>query len=144
MVERQLKHADNSKVTVDDSLTQDEIEQYRRERAKIDRILDSIDSLKGGKRSRIADTALIAATVMLLFARFAFHWVDDALSLELGLILLSLKIVLLIRIQNNYNHFIFMIMHTIEHNQTGMDEKLGEIMTVLAESRDRRPPDAAA
>jgi len=111
----------------DDPLTREEVEQYRKERAKIGRILDSIDAMKGGRLGRIMDAVLVSATVLLILARFAFGWVDNILSLELGLILLSLKIVLLIKMQNNYNHFIFMIMHTIDHNQTMLGEKLDRI-----------------
>jgi hypothetical protein len=105
----------------------EEVEQYRKEKEKIRKLLDSISSTKNGILNKVMDYGFILLLILLVFARFVFGIVDNILSLELGLLLLSIKIIWLIKIQNNYNHFIFMIMHTLDHHQLKILEELKEI-----------------
>jgi hypothetical protein len=105
----------------------EEVEQYKKEKEKIRKLLDSISSTKNGILNKVMDYGFILLLILLVFARFVFGIVDNILSLELGLLLLSIKIIWLIKIQNNYNHFIFMIMHTLDHHQMKILEELKEI-----------------
>jgi hypothetical protein len=105
----------------------EEVEQYKKEKEKIRKLLDSISSTKNGILNKVMDYGFILLLILLVFARFVFGIVDNILSLELGLLLLSIKIIWLIKIQNNYNHFIFMIMHSLDHHQLKILEELKEI-----------------
>jgi hypothetical protein len=105
----------------------EEVEQYKKEKEKIRKLLDSISSTKNGILNKVMDYGFILLLILLVFARFVFGIIDNILSLELGLLLLSIKIIWLIKIQNNYNHFIFMIMHTLDHHQLKILEELKEI-----------------
>jgi hypothetical protein len=105
----------------------EEVEQYKKEKEKIRKILDSISSTKNGILNKVMDYGFILLLILLVFVRFVFGIIDNILSLELGLLLLSIKIIWLIKIQSNYNHFIFMIMHTLDHHQMKILEELKEI-----------------
>jgi hypothetical protein len=105
----------------------EEVEQYKKEKEKIRKLLDSISNTNNGILNKVMDYGFILLLILLVFARFVFGIVDNILSLELGLLLLSIKIIWLIKIQNNYNHFIFMIMHTLDHHQMKILEELKEI-----------------
>ena len=118
-------------IEIDDPAITEEIEYFIKERQKIRKVLDGIDKTKQGPLSKVMDIGFIVGLVILAMARFAFNWIDNILSLELGLILLSIKIVWLIKVQNTYNHFIFMIMHTLDHHQNEMAEKLERIENIL-------------
>jgi len=118
-------------IELDDPSMTEEIELFIKEKEKIRKVLDGIERVKRGPLNKIMDVGFILSLVFLAVARFIFNWIDNILSLELGLILISVKIVWLIKIQNNYNHFIFMIMHTIDTHQSQMQEKLNRIENIL-------------
>ena len=118
-------------IEIDDPSMDEEIETFIKEKEKIRKVMDGIEKIKRGRLSKIMDVGFIALLVFLGIARFVFNWVDNILSLELGLILISVKIVWLIKMQNNYNHFIFMIMHTIDQHQNEIEKKLERIENIL-------------
>ncbi len=115
----------------DDPGLAEEIEQFSKERQKIDTFLKAVNKTKLGPFGRLADIGFILALVLLVAARFVFNWVDNILSLELGVLLVSLKIIWLMKIQNNYNHFMFMLMHASESRQNLMLQRLDELATKL-------------
>ncbi len=120
-----------SRIADDDLSLAQEIERFSKERQKIDLFLKAVNKTKMGPLGKIADIGFIAALVLLVAARFLFNWVDNILSLELGVLLLSLKIIWLMKIQNNYNHFMFMLMHASEFRQNLMLQRLDEIEAKL-------------
>lgn len=121
---------------LDENAIHQEVEQFNRDKDKIRGVLKSIGSAKGASMNRLVDGGFILALGVLFVARFVFNWVDNILSLELGLLLISVKILWLIKVQSNYNHFIFMIMHTIESHQTFIIEKLDRLEAGLGKGGD--------
>jgi hypothetical protein len=94
-----------------------EIDQLKKNTDKVSRVLNNILRLKQSNVNRIANILFIILLVFLFIARFVFYWIDNMLSLELGVILISIKIIWLIRIQSEYNHYIFVIMDSINKKQ---------------------------
>jgi len=115
----------------DDLVLAEEIEQFSKDREKIDLFLKAVNRTKLGPMGRIVDVAFIVALFTLFFARFVFNWINDVLSLEFGVLLVSLKIIWLMKIQSNYNHFMFMLMHASEFKQNLTLQRLDEIESKL-------------
>lgn len=118
----------------DDQSVTRQMDGSGKERERIREVMDGVDRTKQGPLNRIMDMGFIIALAILAAARFVFDWVDNILSLELGLLLLSVKIIWLIKVQNTYNHYIFMIMHRLDRHQNEMTDKLDRIEKILAAS----------
>lgn len=104
-----------------------EIEEFSKERQKIRKFLDAVNKTKQGPFDKLIDVGFVLALILLVLARFAFGWIDNILSLEFGVLLVSMKIIWLMRTQNNYNHFIFWILHTIEYRENLILKRLDDI-----------------
>jgi len=111
----------------DDAELAQEIKQFKKERDKIKRVLKAINENKRTPLEKYIDVIFIALLVLLFAARFVTHWIGDFVSLEIGTLLVSIKIIFLMRRQDNYNHFMFMILHTIDYRQNMILKRMDEI-----------------
>lgn len=111
----------------DDEAIDTEIEELKKSTDKVNKVLDRILRLKQGNINRLINIGFVVSLIALFFARFILHWIDNMLSLELGVILISIKIIWLIRIQSEYNHYIFIIMDSINKRQKEILEGIDAI-----------------
>ena len=116
---------------------QDELRQFREEKEKIRELVGQI----GGKTSRRKDLALnvvfLAAIVFLFLAdvfRHVLHVdipIPPMFSIELGVLLVSVKIIFMIHQQSRVEHFQFWILNSIEY-------RLNEIAKTVRQLEDQR------
>ncbi len=104
-----------------------EVQAFNRERERIRAVLESIGTKKGRNMDRVANFLFIAGLAILVYERFVARQIEDILSLEIGLLLVSIKIIWMIRMQERYNHFLFWIVHSIEFRQTELIERVDEL-----------------
>ena len=104
-----------------------EVQAFNRERERIRAVLESIGTRKGRSLDRVANYLFIAGLAILVYERFVARQIEDILSLEIGLLLVSIKIIWMIRMQERYNHFLFWIVHSIEFRQTELIERVDEL-----------------
>ncbi len=112
---------------LDESEIAAELRQFKKERDKIKKVLKAINENKRTPLEKYIDIVFIVLLVLLFLARFLTHWIGDFVSLEIGTLLVSIKIIFLMRRQDNYNHFMFMIMHTIDYRQNVILRRLDEL-----------------
>ena len=92
-----------------------EIDEYNKERDQIKSLLGKV----GGKSYSKIDTVI--NIVFLLLISFFFileittHWLPSFISLEVSVLLVSIKIVWMIHSQHKFNHFQFWILNSIEY-----------------------------
>ncbi|MDA3937745.1 MAG: hypothetical protein PF693_00345 [Spirochaetia bacterium] len=104
-----------------------EIQENNKERDEIKNKLGKI----GGKSYSKVDT--IINIVFLLLISFFFiteittHWLPSFISLELSVLLVSIKIVWMIHSQHKFNHFQFWILNSIEYRINQMTGKIKKI-----------------
>ncbi len=104
-----------------------EINEYNKERDQIKSLLGKV----GGKSYSKLDT--IINIVFLLLISFFFiteittHWLPSFISLELSVLLVSIKIVWMIHSQHKFNHFQFWILNSIEYRMNQVAGKMKEI-----------------
>jgi hypothetical protein len=110
-----------------------EIEDFNRESRKIRAALEKVGQGAGGALDTVVNVLFVASLATLAVSRFIFGWLDNMISLELGLLFVSIKIIWMIRTQQRYNHFVFWILHSIEYRQNlilrrmdGTEEGTGE------------------
>jgi hypothetical protein len=111
----------------------EELESYKREKEKIRQIVGAI----GGKVKTKVDTwinvVLIVATISLFGVAILHHifhinvYLPVTFYIELGMLILSLKIIWMIHNQMKVNHFEFWILNSIEFRLNAMAKKISEI-----------------
>jgi hypothetical protein len=116
---------------------QAELEHFRCERERIRQILGCVGGKVGTAGDNVVNAAFVAGIVFLFGLWLVRHFtpvpldLPPMLSLELGVLLVSLKIVWMIHRQTKVEHFQFWILSSIEFRLNamakqlaGMDERL--------------------
>lgn len=113
----------------------EEIRTFREEQEKIRSIIGQI----GGRQSKIHDRIANIAFILFLVSLFSieilrhvipganFDWLPQMLSLEISLLLVSLKIIWMIHKQTKVEHFQFWILNSIEFRLNEVAKKLKEM-----------------
>lgn len=114
----------------DTVVLREELEQFREEKEKIRNLVGRI----GGKGSETRDRAInylfITALIVLFVTdilRHMLHWdipVPPLFSLELGILLVSIKIIWMIHKQSKVEHFQFWILNSIEFRLNDIAKRL--------------------
>ncbi len=110
-----------------------ELAEYTNEREKLKEILGAY----GGKRYSRIDTIMNVVFLVIIVGLFTIQAtlkiIDSYVSIEVSVLLVSIKIVWMIHSQNKMNHFQFWVLNTIEYrvNETirriqALERKLGE------------------
>lgn len=119
---------------------QHELEQFRAEKEKIRSLVGQI----GGKASVRRDRVVNAVFISLLLGLFAadmlrhFHLITlpfpAMFSLEVGILLVSVKIIWMIHKQSRVEHFQFWILNSIEFRLNDLSKRFRAIERRLAQS----------
>jgi hypothetical protein len=116
---------------------QDELDQYRREKEKIRDIVGQIGGVATTRKDRTWNVLFIVAIVFLLLldiARHALGWhvpIPPLFSIELGVLLVSVKIIWMIHKQTRIEHFQFWILNSIEFRLNDMSKRVRGIESEL-------------
>ncbi|OVE73478.1 hypothetical protein BVX94_03800 [bacterium B17] len=114
-----------------------EAEQYKKDREKIRGIIGGIGGKNSAKFERFANCALFSAIVILFIWDILGHFtalpykLPGLLSLEIGVLLVSIKIIRMIYMQTKVEHFQFWILNSIEFRINEIDRKLQKMEKTL-------------
>lgn len=103
------------------------LQNFYREREQIRQMLGRIGGESDIRRHRALNWAILLITVSLFTLEITTHILPVFISLEVGLLLVSLKIILLIQSMLKQNHFEFWMLHTIEYRINDLSERFDEI-----------------
>jgi hypothetical protein len=104
----------------DTEALREELEQFRQEKEKIRALVGQIGGVGSNRRDRIINIVFLVAIAMLFLADVFRHLLMMELplpplfSLELGVLLVSVKIIWMIHKQAKVEHFQFWILNSIE------------------------------
>lgn len=91
-----------------------ELAEYSREQERLKKLLGAY----GGKRYSRIDTVMNVVFLVVILGLFVVQAtlkvIDTYVSLEISVLLVSIKIVWMIHSQNKVNHFQFWVLNTIE------------------------------
>jgi len=112
---------------------QEELEHYRREKEKIRQVVGAIGGATGRKWDALFNTLFIVAILALFTVDAVRHLaavpipIPAVFSLELGVLLVSIKIVWMIHRQGKVEHFQFWILNAIEFRLNTMAKRIEEL-----------------
>jgi hypothetical protein len=119
---------------------QEELEHYKKEQEKVKTIVGSIGGSHQCQKHKIFNGIFLFVVFVSFFMGGVLHYIPVALSIELGVLLVSLKIAWMIHEQQKVNHFQFWILNSLEIRlnslQTG-SRKLHKDMILLKEENEK-------
>ena len=97
----------------------EELESYRRQRGTIDALVKEIGGKGSAKRTAVLNVIFVTALTILFSLDVLRHFVDFAyipenLSLQIGVLMISLKIIWIAHKRNQVEHFQFWILNSLE------------------------------
>jgi len=117
MSENIKRHIDESR----EDLLQ-EIEEFEREREQLKEVLGRIGGRTFSKRDNWINIAFLLIILILFVLELTTHYLPRLISLEIGVLLVSIKIVFMIHSQQKVNHFEFWILNSIEYRMNEMSK----------------------
>ncbi len=122
-------------MTISDSQSlQEELEQFQKEKEKIRMLVGQIGGSTSTRHDTIINSVFIAAIGILLLLDTLKHTLDvdlplpPLLSLELGIFLISVKIIWMMYKQMKVEHFQFWILHSIEFRLNDLSKQVRHII----------------
>ena len=120
-------------------ILREELKNYQAERERVKRILGQIGGTDTQRRDLVVNVIFLVLVVGLFLMEvlrevnlIGVAWMPPFISLELALLLVSLKIVWMIHRQSKVDHFQFWMLNSIEFRLNDIGKRLRE-----TEERDR-------
>ena len=117
----------NSKESEREKELLEEIESFKREKERIKKLIGSIGGKNFVKKDRILNYALLAIVLGLFIVEITTKILPPYISLEVAVLLVSVKIVWLINNITRMDHFQFWILNSIEFRLNSLSKKFDEL-----------------
>jgi hypothetical protein len=115
-------------------LLRGELESFRRERKRVRRVIAQIGGNVSQSRERAINAVFLTAVGLLFAVSLArevlgldIAHLSATLSMEIAVLLVSLKIAWMMRRQTRVDHFQFWILNSIEFRIDAIDRRLAEL-----------------
>ena len=115
-----------------------QLKAYQDERERIKQLMGMIGGATDIKRDKIVNWIFIVLIVLLLsfdIARHFLHWDNIPLpplfSIEIGVLLVSIKIIWMINRQSKVDHFQFWILNSIEFRINNLSRQINDIQELI-------------
>jgi hypothetical protein len=117
----------------DTEVLTEELEHFRQEKEKVRKLVGQIGGKANAKRDRVINVLFVIAIITLFtldFLRQLFGLsipLAPLLSIELGLLLVSIKIIWMIHREMKVEHFQFWILNSIEFRLNDISKRMRQI-----------------
>jgi len=115
-----------------------EIEEYNREREQIKSMLGKIGGEKYSKTDKIINIFFVLLIIGLITLEITTHFLPPYISLEIGVLLVSIKIIWMIHSQHKFNHFQFWILNSLEFRMNNMYSRIKKIERLVTENNSEQ------
>jgi hypothetical protein len=116
-----------------------ELEEFQKEKDKIKVLIGNIGGAQFSKKDTIINVVFLSIIILLFTIEITTHWLPSFISLELSVLLVSIKIVWMIHSQNRYNHFVFWILNSIEFRQNDIAKRMRKLEKAVIQAGDAPP-----
>ena len=110
---------------------EEEIAEFNREKEEIKALIGNIGGRSYSKRDNIINMVFLGLILTLFVQEITTHWLPAFISLEISVLLVSIKIVWMIHSQHKYNHFIFWILNTIEYRVNDVGKRVQRMEKIM-------------
>ncbi len=121
---------------MDQKFLEHEMENYKREQEKIKKLIGSIGATHSSRNHKILNGIFLIVVVGSFFAGGVLHYIPFNLSIELGVLLVSIKIAWMIHEQQKVNHFQFWILNSIELRLNSLQTNFRKLQKEVKKHRE--------
>jgi hypothetical protein len=114
-----------------------EIEEYNRERDQIKNMLGRIGGEKYSKKDMIINVIFLTIILLVFILELTTHFLPTYMSIEVSILLVSIKIVWMIYSQHKFNHFLFWILNSLEFRMNNIYSRIKKIERMLDQGNTR-------
>jgi hypothetical protein len=101
-----------------------ELDDFKKEKERVKKILGSLGGTKIARRDKIINMAFAVVVLGFFILELTTHFLPSFVSLEVGLLFLSIKIIWMMNSAHKVNHFQFWILNSIEYKVNQIDRKV--------------------
>jgi len=101
-----------------------ELEEFEREREQLKEVLGRIGGQSFSKKDNWVNIGFLVVILGLFVAELTTDYLPRLMSLELGVLMVTIKIVFKIHSQQKVNHFEFWILNSIEFRMNDMSKRV--------------------
>ena len=101
-----------------------ELEEFEREREQLKEVLGRIGGRSFSKKDNWINIGFLVLILGLFVMELTTDYMPRLMSLELGVLMVSIKIVFMIHSQQKVNHFQFWILNSIEFRMNDMSKRV--------------------
>ncbi len=113
-----------------------ELEEFEREREQLKEVLGRIGGRSFSKKDNWINIAFLVVILSLFIAELTTEYLPRLMSLELGVLMVSIKIVFMIHSQQKVNHFEFWILNSIEFRMNDMSKRVRKMERRMNEDKE--------
>ena len=104
-----------------------DLEEFNREKERIKRLIGGVGGTEYSKRDNIINMVFLSIILVFFLLEITTKFLPAYISLEISVLLVSIKIVWMIHAQHRYNHFVFWILNTIEFRVNDLSKQVKKI-----------------
>lgn len=93
---------------------QEELEDFKREQARVRQVLGRVGGKSQAKIDMAINMGILGVIIALFLLEALTNWIPTLVSLEIGILLVSVKIVWMIHTNGRAYHFQFWVLNSIE------------------------------
>ncbi|QEN06490.1 hypothetical protein EXM22_00220 [Oceanispirochaeta crateris] len=101
-----------------------ELDDFKKEKERVKKILGSLGGTKIARRDKMINMAFAVVVLGFFILELTTHFLPSFVSLEVGLLFLSIKIIWMMNSAHKVNHFQFWILNSIEYKVNQIDRKV--------------------
>lgn len=116
----------------------EELEYYKNERERIKQVIGAIGGTNFLKKDRLINFIFLGIVVILFIIELTTRIVPIYTSIEVAVLLISIKIIWLIHNINKMNHWQFWILSSIEYRINSMAKKMDGITEEVEKKEEER------
>ena len=121
MEENQTPHTELEKELVK------ELEEFKKEKERVKKLLGNLGGSISHRNDMIVNGVFLVVVLTFFILEITTHFLPPFVSLEIGLLSLSIKIIWMMYSSHKVNHFQFWILNSIEYRVNQIDKKLNEM-----------------
>lgn len=122
---------------MDQNFLKHEMENYKKEQEKIKQLIGSIGATHSSRNHKVFNGLFLMLVILSFFAGGVLHYIPFNLSIELGVLLVSIKIAWMIHEQQKVNHFQFWILNSIELRLNSLQTNFRKMEKEFKEGREK-------
>lgn len=112
----------------------EEIDSFHREKDKIQEMIGKIGGTGNRKKAKITNVIFLIVALSVVLLNHLFEGFDPLYAIEIGVLLVSIKIIMLIESLSKMSHFNFWILSSLEYRINAIARDIEKLSRQLEDS----------